>query len=169
MTWLPRFCSNIDIILFRFTAEKDLSSVCSNCFYVSLFYDNNIYCPFALEASIEKCSGFVINNQLNILSKKFPGRFDCIFLSFVRFIRLLINIEFYIFFQYVLFILDCFISICNLWDKFLNLIISYILIFYRNFELIPYPYVAETFAFPFTFLIRCATKFPLFVNRWLQQ
>ena len=57
-------------------------------------------------------------------------------------------------------ILDYFILNCKLWDKFLIsmiifiLTISYILIFYRNFELIfdiwhwrgP-PYVAETFAF----------------------
>ena len=40
-----------NFILFRFIAEEDLSSFCSNRFYVSLFYDNNIYFPFVPSAS----------------------------------------------------------------------------------------------------------------------
>ena len=37
--------------MFRFTAKEDLSPFCSNRFYISLFYDNNIYFPFVLSAS----------------------------------------------------------------------------------------------------------------------
>ena len=56
---LSHFCSNL--ILFRFIAEEGLSSYCSNRFYVSLFYDNNIYFPFALNASFPILSmGFLI-------------------------------------------------------------------------------------------------------------
>ena len=50
---LSLFFSNF--ILFGFTAEEDLSSFCTNRFYVSLFYEKNIYFPFALSASYEEC------------------------------------------------------------------------------------------------------------------
>ena len=77
-----------------------------------------------------------------IKTENFPAGSFCKILSFVRSMRLPIYSEFYIFFQYVLCIPDCSILICKLCNKFLIfmpfliLIISYILIFKWNFELI---------------------------------
>ena len=81
-------------------------------------------------------------SSITTFHKKISGRFVCKFCCFFILSGFLITVNSKYFFNSSCCILDYFILNCKLWDNFLIsmiiliLISSYILIFYRNFELI---------------------------------